>query len=259
MRISVGHNVVVRRGQPAARRIKRLRQFVDPQVSLPIILVGLPRYRQQTVPAATDGSRGRGNPSDVPVGIRIDKIQARNFPTRQRRHKLLAILGSGDRQTRQIRSAPRFAPRPLQRDRRVTRFILVHDWTMPRESKFQRQWFTATTDANRLVNDPHRFPAIPHAILTRVVGMGALDEQIGLVGPHDGEAPCDAVVVSQRHARKCRLTAADDVPARRMQMDQIAQRRECRGTVRVARQKRLAGGGEQLHGRPNYCSPRNWG
>ena len=68
-----------------------------------------------------------------------------------------------------------------------------------------------------------------------------LDEDVLEVGAGDRQTPGERVVVADAHADKRRLRGADHVPARRVQMDDVAQRRIGDRAVRIVRDDRLAG------------------
>jgi hypothetical protein len=77
----------------------------------------------------------------------------------------------------------------------------------------------AVANVDRLPQNAHRLPAIPIAILRGIVGIGVVDVEIVLVSEREDCQPeSDAVVVTYRDPRKCRLACADDVPARAIQV-----------------------------------------
>jgi hypothetical protein len=61
--------------------------------------------------------------------------------------------------------------------------------------------------------------------LGRVGRIDLLDVDVFLVGADDRQAPGDALVVSERNADERRLAGAHDVPARRLKVDDVAERR----------------------------------
>ena len=67
------------------------------------------------------------------------------------------------------------------------------------------------------------------------------DEDVLEVGAGDRQAPRERVVVADAHADERRLRGADRVPAWRVQMDDVAQRRIGDRAVRIVRDDRLAG------------------
>ena len=58
----------------------------------------------------------------------------------------------------------------------------------------------------------------------RVCGIGPVDVEILAVRREDGESPRAARVVPDRDARHCRFASADHVPARRDEVNPVAQR-----------------------------------
>ncbi len=70
--------------------------------------------------------------------------------------------------------------------------------------------------------------------------MDFFDENVRLIGADDGDAPRDAFVMSKRDTGKCGFAGADHVPAWRVQMHQVAQRRQRNRAMRIARQQGFA-------------------
>src|SRR5207249_2149009 len=89
-------------------------------------------------------------------------------------------------------------------------------------------------DLDLLADRLHLLPPPRGAVAGRVLRVGLDDDEVGLVGADDGDAPRDAVVVSDRHARQAWLAGPDHVPARRVEVDQVAQRRQRRSSPPAA-------------------------
>ena len=64
---------------------------------------------------------------------------------------------------------------------------------------------------------------ICHSLPTLYSGMGFcfLDEDVGLIGTDDSDAPGDAFVVADSDTGQSGFSGADDVPARCIQMHEI--------------------------------------
>ena len=77
-------------------------------------------------------------------------------------------------------------------------------------------------DRNLFADDAQRFPGAVEADLVGVGGVDFLDVDIVLIGAGDGEPPRETIVVADGHADKRRLSRTDDVPARRVQVDDVA-------------------------------------
>src|SRR5262245_18841416 len=214
---------MVRRRQPTLRWIKRLWQFLRCQEAFPFVVALGARYRQQSVPALANWGERRGNPADVAFYIGVYEVFAGRFPGIERMDKLFLILRPGHRQAAQIRRAPRFAADPFERDGDVLGLVLIDHRPMPRETEFNLNPLTAAPDAQLLANDLHRLPLVAHTKLPRIARFRLLDIQIRLIGSYDRETPREALVVADRNARQRRLSTANHIPARRMQVREIAQ------------------------------------
>src|SRR5262245_9553091 len=104
---------------------------------------------------------------------------------------------------------------------------------------FARQWLAFDTQC--FAYDRHLFPAVADLAFIGVLGIRFFDKEIGLIGADDGEAPGNALIMANGDAREAWLAGADDVPAGSMKVDEVAQRGQGDGAVRVARQERHAG------------------
>src|SRR5581483_7833522 len=89
--------------------------------------------------------------------------------------------------------------------------------------------------------DLYLLPAVGDAVLCGVERIGFFDVEIRLVGANDGKAPGDALVVADGDSRQAGFAAADDVPTWGVEVDEVTQRRQCDGPMRIAGQERLAG------------------
>src|SRR5215472_18765675 len=111
---------------------------------------------------------------------------------------------------------------------------------MPRE--FQLHGYGGVSPhADGLFLDPEILPVFRTAVLLRVGWVFLFEIQILLIEAENREAPGDFLVVPCSNAGKRRLTGADDVPAGRDQMHDVAKRRLGQDAVRIVGKQWLAG------------------
>src|SRR5581483_11192868 len=189
------------------------------------------------------GRQAGGDPADIAVNVAVDKVERRDLPRFERREERLPAGGAGDGQTAQVGGATRFAAGPLERVGALPLVVLVDDGTMPREAQLDLDRALLALDQDLFALDLHLGPGIANLVLGGIVRVRGLDEDVGLVGADDGDAPGDVVVVTQGDTGQGRFAGADAVPARRIQVHEIAQRRHGDGAMRVAGEHGFAGGG----------------
>jgi hypothetical protein len=111
--------------------------------------------------------------------------------------------------------------------------------------------FAAASHRHRLVDDAHALPATLVAVLVPVGRVGLVDVEILFVAEgKDRQAESDAVVVPERDARQRGFSCTDHVPARRMQVDHVAQRWHADRAMGVVGENRFAGRGAPSVHRP---------
>src|SRR4051812_20714463 len=76
------------------------------------------------------------------------------------------------------------------------------------------------------------------------------ENEIFLIGRKDRQPERRGAIVPDRNPRLHRFTAADQIDARRVQANDIAQGRRGQSAMRVARQKRLTAWGPRACNRP---------
>src|SRR5512134_3455237 len=91
----------------------------------------------------------------------------------------------------------------------------------------------AALDGDLFTNDPQRLPPVLPAHLVRIRRIDFLDVDIVLIGADDRQPPGDPVVVTETDADERRFARADDVPAWRVQVKDVAQRRIADLAVRI--------------------------
>src|SRR5262249_41123211 len=126
-------------------------------------------------------------------------------------------------QAPQVSRSARFATSPLQGIGAVALRILVDHGPVPRETKFDVHRLGLAPSRYFLADDLHHLPALAYAILGGIIRVRILDINIGLVGAGDGKAPGDVLLVTDGHAGKPGLAAADHVPARGIKVYQVSQ------------------------------------
>ncbi len=97
----------------------------------------------------------------------------------------------------------------------------------------------ASLHSDRVSHDPQRFPRPVESHLVPVRRVDLFDVDVFLVGADDREAPRDAFVVPERHAHERRLGGADDVPARRLEVHDVAQGRIRHLAMRIVGDDRM--------------------
>ena len=95
-----------------------------------------------------------------------------------------------------------------------------------------------------VLDNPHVFPCPAVLVLIRVGRIRIIDIQIFRIGSENRQSPRAVIVVTDRHAGKHRLAAADHVPARRDQVHPVAQRRRALRTVRIVHHHRITAPGQ---------------
>src|SRR3979411_2506019 len=120
--------------------------------------------------------------------------------------------------------------------------IFPEKWAMPCKLQFDSLIWPALDIKSRLFHF-HFFPAAFGLILQWIGGIERLDVQVLLVHAENRPAKTNALVVPALDSRRSGLRRADDVPARRDQMHDVAKRRhDVHGAVRVIRENRAASG-----------------
>src|SRR5207249_3909332 len=97
-------------------------------------------------------------------------------------------------------------------------------------------------------------PAPTLFYLVRILRIDPFDEQILHVERERRHPPRDTFIVTARDARELGNGGADDVPARRAQVDEISERRIVEGAMRIAREKRLTGHGAAAGNDPRVAA-----
>jgi hypothetical protein len=118
----------------------------------------------------------------------------------------------------------------------MSRRVLVDHGTVTRVVKRHRGG-CLTLHGNGLRDGAHRLPGAAILVLRGIRRIGAIDVQILAVGAEDGEAPGAVLIVSDRDSRDHRLPAADDVPARRVEVHEVAQRGGGNGAMGIVRHR----------------------
>ena len=95
-------------------------------------------------------------------------------------------------------------------------------------------------DWQLLAYHAQRFPGAVVADLVRVGRIDFFDVDVALVSACDRQPPRQPLVVTDGDADKRRFAGADDVPPRRSEMHDVAQRRIGDLAVRIVRDDRLA-------------------
>jgi hypothetical protein len=93
-------------------------------------------------------------------------------------------------------------------------------------------------DLVRFMDDAHRLPAALIAVLVRIGGVQFVDVEVFLIDVEDRETEGDGAVMADRDARQGGLAGADHREARRIEADDVAQRRHAVLAVRVVGQDR---------------------
>src|SRR5262249_8570821 len=127
---------------------------------------------------------------------------------------------------REIRRAARFAAGPLENVGAMAFLVPKDHWSVAGEEMVRHPRNSGVAlDANFFHVSIHELPIVVHLVFSDVVRMGFFDIDVRLIRGHDRDAPGNALVMSERNARQRRFTGADDVPAGRVQVYEIPQRR----------------------------------
>jgi hypothetical protein len=145
-------------------------------------------------------------------------------------------------QAAEIGCRSRFVHHRTQGVGATLRGIFEKDRTVSAELELNRSR-RFTFDGDLLADDPQWFPRAVVANLVGVGGIDFFDEDIVLICARYREAPRQAVVVADMHPDKRGFAGADHVPARCVQVHDVAQRGGGDFAVRIVRHDWLAGGG----------------
>ena len=248
-RVVLRLDLVVRRRDETTRRVVFTRQVRAE--AIPLVRAGA-RHRQPADPRAAGAvarrrlpvrRQRRRLPRDVAVDVAADQVFGRRLPVHRGVEELLAVLRLREPQPAQIRRRARLEQRRSQRVGAVARAVFVEDRTVPRELQLDLLR-RSTFDRNLFGHDPHRLPLPAKSDFVRIGRIHLFDVHVFLIRADDRQAPRETIVVADRDADERRLAGADDVPARRVQVNDVAQRRVGDVAMRIVGDHRLAGARE---------------
>ena len=194
-------DVVVRRGDEAARRVQLARQ----------VAAGIPATRRRPcrAPAGVRSSlfrvpvrrQRRRAPRDVAVDVAADQVLGRRLPVHRRVEELAAVPRLREAQAGEVRRRARLAQRRPQRVGATPGAVLMEDRTVTAELQLDGLRRPAL-DLDLVADDAQRLPGAVPPHLVRVRRIDLLDVDVLLVGADDRQAPGDAIVVPERRRRR---------------------------------------------------------
>ena len=237
-----GRHQVVRGAPEALVGVLDRGQRLDRQVSLPFV-APVPRHRHEAAPVGVaDGGHAHRLVADVPVHVAPDHVLGWDPAVVAGLDEFLPGLGLVHPEAREIGGVADLKPGGVERVRLVVCRVLVDHGTVP--GVFQRRLVVGgSLDLDGLGPHGHGLPLPEVAVLVRVSGVRVVDHQVLVVLPEYRQAPAAFLVVSDGEAGEDRLAAADDVPARRLQVHEVAERGRDDGAVGVVHDERQPGPG----------------
>ena len=220
-------------------RIELARQIGSKAAPLVLACAG---NREPARPTRSARRRQGGRlPGDVAVDIAANQVLRRRLPVHRGIEELTAVRAPGPAEGRQIRRGAGLVQRRSQRVRAVARRVLVEDRAVPAELQLDdARRAPLTAISSRTIRSGSHAPFHLHLVRdwrdspprrTR-----RADRCRRSSGPSARRSLCP-----MRDAEERRLARADDVPARRVQVDDVAQRRIVDFAVRIVGDDRLAG------------------
>ena len=232
--------VVIGGGEEPCVRIQLVRQLVERAPPLPLVLAGRAGDGIDALPVGPHRDERSGLVADVAVDVGVHEILARNLPALECAPELLPVGCAIERQGPEVAGRPGFAAHPSQRVREVPLRVDRHNRTVRGVQVLDRDRFRSPLHANLILHHLHVDEAAARLHLSRVRRIQLFDVEVLHVCAEDRQPPRDAVVVPDRHTGKPRHDRADHVPARRIQVHEIAQRRMIEIAVRIVGEHRLA-------------------
>ncbi len=218
----------------------RTGQLVGGEGALPLV-AAIAWHGHQAVPIGPDGRAAGGDPADVAGGAGEDQILRRRPPVGHGLGEAGPVVGVHVFDGAEVGGGSGLAPDGADSEGVVGRRVQADDGAVAGEEQVDLAGGGAF-HRDGLVDDAHVLPPAAVPVLARVGRVQVVDVEVFLIDGEDREAEGDRVVVAHRNAWRGRLSRADDVEAGRLEMDDVAQRGDAQGAVRVVGQDRAAGG-----------------
>ena len=237
------HDIVVRRVVEPLRRVEVLGQRVVGHVAGPLVLAVLARHGQQAIPVLANGRLRDPDVAIIAIDIGVHERVRRDEPRlRERVVELLPVPRLHHVERAEIARPARLGANPAQRERARPLRVLVEHRPVPRELVLDDDGLGLALHPDQLLLDLHVLPLAVGHVAIGVLRIGFFDIEILLVHAQDGEAPRQAVVVTDRDPWQARLGGADRAPAGRLEVHDVTQRGVHHLAVRVVGDDGLAGG-----------------
>ena len=232
-------HLVGRRDEPLGR-IGGDREVLAVPEAVPLV-PAVARDGQQAVPVRPPRREPARHPADVALRVRVDLVERGRAPALEGLLEGGEVPGAQVVDRAEVRRHPGLEPGRAHRVGAPLLPVHVDDRAVAREGEVDRRR-RRPPHLDLLVDHPERLEAVAVAVAGRVGRVELVDVQVLLVDGEDGEAEGDGPVVADGDAGQRRLAGADDVEARRREVDEVAQRRHRVGAVRVVGHDGAAGG-----------------
>src|SRR6266567_1171779 len=219
-------------------RIERLRELVKGDVAGPLIVIGVPGNRHFTVALLSKRNSRGHDVSDVAVNVGVDRVLPRAPYALQGFTKFFPVSCFA-KPGIAVGEPAWFGGGPAQGVGLVA--LTNHDRAVAGHGDFE-VFIRLSLDANRFVKDLRLCPGAFYAVLIGEGWIESLDVEVLNVCTIVGEAPGDAVVMTDDNHRRPRQRKAFDVPAGCREVNFVPDWRNPEIEMGVIGQQRLASG-----------------
>ena len=193
------------------------------------------RHRGQAFPVGAIRHEAGGCPGDIARLVGIEKIDRRRAPAAGRGAEIGQIAGMHHLQAGHVGRRPGREPDAAHGDR-AGFFGIAPDHRAMAGEFAKPRLVGITLDRESLGAAFHRLKAIAIAITRGIGRVGLVDIDILLIGSEDRQAETRLAIMAHAEAWYGRFACADAVKPRRGEMDDIAQRGQGMGAMRVTGQ-----------------------
>jgi len=238
--VVVVHGLVVRRGHVVRGRIEDRRQLVEGDEALPVVLPRPTRRGHQPLALGSQGHQAGHLIADVALHIGVDEVLSGRWPMTHGLAELLPVA-SPVQQEDGLGVLAGLGHHRAQRQRSLlagdTR---ADDRPVAGHQDLLHHRLAPTAHADLLPHDLAVHPLAAGLVLTRVLGVDPLHEQVIAVGHGIGDAPGDAIVVADDDPRHAGNGGADHIGAAAVEMHLVPDVGHLQGQVGIVGQQRLA-------------------